>query len=105
MLVLFALICVCHSTTLFVHGLLQETVDGVAEVLLDPNTLSEDGTVALSTKKFSEDGKYMAYGLSLRGSDWITIKVMQVLDKVVQPDTLSWVRYYIAFLLLKISLF
>ncbi len=87
------------------HGLLQETVDGVAEVLLDPNTLSEDGTVALSTKKFSEDGKYMAYGLSLRGSDWITIKVMQVLDRVVQPDTLSWVRYYIAFLLLKISLF
>jgi prolyl oligopeptidase len=62
-------------------------------VLLDPNSLSEDGTVALSIKKFSENAEFLAYGLSSSGSDWVTIKVMRVEDRVVQPDTLSWVRY------------
>lgn len=72
----------------------QDTVEGEGKVLLDPNTLSPDGTVALSTRKFSEDAEFMAYGLSSSGSDWITIKVMRVKDRVVQPDTLSWVRYW-----------
>ena len=62
-------------------------------VLLDPNALSEDGTVALSIKKFSENAEFLAYGLSASGSDWVTIKVMRVEDRVVLPDTLSWVRY------------
>lgn len=71
----------------------QDSLDGEAEVLLDPNSLSEDGTVALSTKSFSENGEFMAYALSSSGSDWVTINVMRVEDRVVQPDTLSWVRY------------
>lgn len=71
----------------------QDSVDGKAEVLLDPNTLSEDGTVALSIKRFSENAEFLAYGLSRSGSDWLTIKVMRVKDRVVLPDTLSWVRY------------
>ncbi len=41
------------------------------EVLLDPNTLSTDGTVALSGLSFSEDGKYAAYSTSASGSDWM----------------------------------
>jgi prolyl oligopeptidase len=61
-------------------------------VLLDPNRLSADGTVALSTKRLSENAEYVAYGLSSSGSDWITIKVMHVADRLVLPDTLSWVR-------------
>ncbi|CAM6029065.1 unnamed protein product [Sphagnum balticum] len=72
---------------------IQETVEGDAEVLLDPNTWSEDGTVALATMDFSHDAKYVAYGQSASGSDWITIKVMHVADRVVQPDTLSWVKF------------
>ena len=66
-------------------------MDGKPEVLLDPNALSEDGTVSLSTLAVSQDAKYMAYGLSSSGSDWVTIKVMNIEDKKVQADTLSWV--------------
>lgn len=76
---------------------LQESLEGDSEVLLDPNTLSSDGTVALSTKRFSEDAEFMAYGLSSSGSDWNTVKVMRVKDRVVQSDTLSWVNYCLQF--------
>lgn len=61
-------------------------------MLLDPNTWSDDGTISLALMRFSEDAAYLAYGQSASGSDWITIEVMRVADKVVQPDTLSWVR-------------
>ena len=47
-------------------------------LLIDPNTLSEDGTVALMGWTFSEDGNLMAYSLSSGGSDWRTVKLMQV---------------------------
>ena len=39
----------------------------------------------------SQDAKYLAYGLSSNGSDWITIKVMQVENKTIELDTVSWV--------------
>lgn len=70
---------------------LQDSLDAKPEVLLDPNGLSEDGTVALSTYAVSEDAKYLAYGLSSSGSDWVTIKVMRIEDKGIEPDTISWV--------------
>ena len=70
---------------------LQDSLEGEAEVLLDPNALSEDGTVSLSSLSVSKDAKYLAYGLSSSGSDWVTIKVMRIADKNVEPDTLSWV--------------
>lgn len=68
-----------------------DSLNGEPEVLLDPNGLSEDGTVSLNTFAVSEDAKYLAYGLSSSGSDWVTIKVMRVDNKSVEPDTLSWV--------------
>ncbi|OVA16005.1 Peptidase S9 [Macleaya cordata] len=71
----------------------QDSLEAKAEVLLDPNSLSEDGTVSLNIAAVSEDAKYLAYGLSSSGSDWVTIKVMRVEDKVVEPDTLSWVKF------------
>ncbi|KAF5178391.1 prolyl endopeptidase-like, partial [Thalictrum thalictroides] len=81
-----------HNTGLQAQSILyvQDSLDAKAEVLLDPNGLSEDGTVALSMAAVSEDAKYFAYGLSTSGSDWVTIKVMRVADKVVEPDTLAW---------------
>ncbi|XP_071712041.1 uncharacterized protein [Rutidosis leptorrhynchoides] len=72
---------------------MQDSLDGKAEVLLDPNGLSEDGTVSLSTYAVSEDAKYLAYALSSSGSDWVTVKVMRIEDKQVEPDTISWVKF------------
>jgi prolyl oligopeptidase len=44
-----------------------------AEVFIDPNTLSQDGTTAVGSTAWSEDGKYMAYAITKGGSDWKTI--------------------------------
>ncbi|XAR64242.1 Prolyl oligopeptidase [Bertholletia excelsa] len=84
-----------HNTGLQAQDVLyvQDTLDGEPVVLLDPNGLSEDGTVSLSTLAVSEDAKYLAYGLSSSGSDWVTIKVMHVEDKRVESDTISWVKF------------
>ena len=55
-----------------------ESLDAEPSVLLDPNTLSEDGTVALSGIAISDNGQYLAYGLSTAGSDWIEYFVKDV---------------------------
>ncbi|CAL5418534.1 unnamed protein product [Camellia sinensis] len=72
---------------------MQDSLDGEPEVLLDPNGLSKDGTVAMSICAVSEDAKYLAYGLSSSGSDWVTIKVKQVENKTIEPDIVSWVKF------------
>lgn len=74
-------------------------MEGKAEVLLDPNGLSEDGTVSLSRVSVSEDAEFLAYDLSSSGSDWVTIKVMRIGDKSNEPDTLSWVSFIYLLLL------
>ncbi|CAI0382351.1 unnamed protein product [Linum tenue] len=84
-----------HNTGLQPQSVLyvQDGLQGEAEVLLDPNALSDDGTVSLGPFSVSEDGNYLAYGLSSSGSDWITIKVMRVEDKTVEEDTISWAKF------------
>ena len=63
------------------------------EVFLDPNTLSEDGTVALNTATFSKDGKLFAYSLASAGSDWVEIFVMDAENKTLLADHIKWVKF------------
>lgn len=63
------------------------------KVLLDPNQLSEDGTVALSGLSISEDGKLLAYGLSTSGSDWQEWKVRDVETGEDLQDHLKWIKF------------
>ncbi|MEX2663510.1 MAG: prolyl oligopeptidase family serine peptidase, partial [Vicinamibacterales bacterium] len=62
------------------------------EVLLDPNTWSEDGTVQLGTFVPSKDAKYAVYGMSRSGSDWQEYKVMELATKKTLDDTVQWVK-------------
>jgi prolyl oligopeptidase len=62
-------------------------------VLLDPNTWSKDGTIALSGLEVSDDGKYLAYGVAEAGSDWQTWKVLEVPTGRELPDELKWVKF------------
>ncbi|MBE0540852.1 MAG: S9 family peptidase [Verrucomicrobia bacterium] len=61
--------------------------------LLDPNTLSADGTVALSGYRITDDGSRMAYGLSSAGSDWQEWKVRDVRTGQDLPDHVKWVKF------------
>ena len=69
------------------------SLDGKPEVLLDPNTLSEDGTIALSGMAITDDGKLMAYGLSVAGSDWQEWKVRNVETGEDLGDRLQWIKF------------
>ncbi len=71
----------------------QDGLNGTPHTLLDPNTLSPDGTVALSTAEFSNDGALMAYALADAGSDWITWHVRRVDTGQDLPDTIRWSKF------------
>jgi len=71
----------------------SETLDGEPRVLLDPNTLSPDGTVALAGYAISEDGRHMAYGLATAGSDWNEWRVRDVDTGEDRADVLRWVKF------------
>ena len=70
-----------------------DSLDGEPRVVLDPNTLSADGTVALSGMSISEGGKLLAYGLSSGGSDWQEWKVREVETGRDLTDHLRWVKF------------
>lgn len=71
----------------------QADLEGEPEVFLDPNKLSEDGTVALASTSFSEDGKYFAYSVSVAGSDWVEIRLMDAETQTILPDLIKWVKF------------
>lgn len=71
----------------------QTTLDAEPSVLLDPNTLSTDGTVALSDYDFSEDGNLLAYSYSKSGSDWHSIKIRNVETGKDYPDLLERIKF------------
>ncbi len=81
-----------YNTGLQNQAVVYVTEDPEAEgrVLLDPNTLSQDGTVALSGMSLTEDGRLMAYSVSVAGSDWQTWKVRDVATGKDLSDEVHW---------------
>ena len=78
-----------NQSVLFV----QKGLNGAPEVLLDPNQLSADGTVALQSTAFSKGQKYFAYAVSASGSDWQEIYVMDFATRKLLPEKLAYVKF------------
>jgi prolyl oligopeptidase len=68
-------------------------LDAAARVLIDPNTLSKDGTVALSTWDVSHDGRYLGYGTAAAGSDWNEFHVRSFASGRDLSDHLKWIKF------------
>src|SRR5213082_1768450 len=71
----------------------QAALTAEPTTLLDPNLLSADGTVALSTLAVSDDGRLVAYGTSASGSDWEEFRVRDVATGRDRPDHLRWIKF------------
>ncbi len=71
----------------------QDSLNAPARVLMDPNTFSKDGTVALAGTSFSDDGKYVAYGVAEAGSDWAKWKIMEIATGKTLDDELKWIKF------------
>lgn len=70
-----------------------DSLGGEARVLIDPNALSEDGTVSLGSFHFSKDRKYLAYVISRSGSDWNEIYVMDAATGKLLDDHIMWAKF------------
>lgn len=71
----------------------QDALNSEARVFLNPNKLSNDGTVALTSLSFSSNGKYAAYTISRSGSDWREIYVMDVATGSLLDDHITWAKF------------
>jgi prolyl oligopeptidase len=69
------------------------SLDAAPEVLIDPNALSPDGTIALTGSAFTDDGRYMAYALSTSGSDWMEWRIREVATGRDLPDLVRWSKF------------
>ena len=72
---------------------IQPGLEADAELLVDPNTWSDDGTVALAAYYPAPDSKHMAYLVQDGGSDWRTAKVMHIESREVLDDELHWLKF------------
>ena len=70
-----------------------DALNAEPSVLIDPNALSKDGTVALGTTSFSDDGRYVAYSVADAGSDWNTWRIIEVETGRLLADELRWVKF------------
>jgi prolyl oligopeptidase len=68
-------------------------LNGKPQVLLDPNKMAADGTLAISGTAVSEDGRLFAYGLAASGSDWNTIHIRDIASNEDLPDLVQWVKF------------
>jgi prolyl oligopeptidase len=71
---------------------IQKGIEGKPEVLLDPNTWSEDGTVLLNAFAPSQDAKLAVYGISRSGSDWQEYNVLDLTTRKPLADKIEWVK-------------
>jgi prolyl oligopeptidase len=78
-----------NQSVLFV----QDALDAPPKLVMDPNTWSKDGTVALAGLAVSDDAKYIAYGTAAAGSDWNTWKVFDLTAGNDLADELKWVKF------------
>lgn len=72
---------------------MREGLKGRDILVIDPNKFSEDGTIALMNLSYSKDGKYLAYGVSVSGSDWQEIKIRDVLTGKDFDEVLKWCKF------------
>jgi prolyl oligopeptidase len=84
-----------HNSGLQNQGVLfvRDGANGEARQLIDPNGWSADGATALAEWTPSEDGKLLAYAIQDGGTDWRTLKVMDVATGKILPDELKWLKY------------
>ena len=71
----------------------QEGLNGEPKVLLDPNTMSADGTVAVSGLSITDDGRLAAYSIADAGSDWVKWYVREVATGRDLPDLVEWSKF------------
>ena len=71
----------------------QESLQSQPRLLLDPNALSEDGTIAMNSLSVSEDGLWLAYALSSSGSDWQKWRIRSVETGIDLHDILEWSKF------------
>ncbi len=71
----------------------EENLGAEPRVLIDPNAMSKDGTVALAAAEVSRDGKWVAYSTAAAGSDWNTIRVRSVDTGKDATDVIEWVKF------------
>ena len=71
----------------------RDGLDGEPRVLIDPNTWAADGATALADYAITEDGSKLLYAIQDGGSDWRTVKVMDVATGEVMEDTIEWVKF------------
>ena len=72
---------------------IKQGLNGCAELFLDPNTLTADGTASVSLLGFSKNKKYLAYAVAQSGSDWSNIYVMEIATKKKLADELAWTKF------------
>ncbi len=76
-----------------VYYMVESLTDDNPRVLIDPNKLSEDGTVALTTLAFSKDGQLLVYGTSASGSDWRSFRIRTIDTGEDYPEVLEWIKF------------
>ncbi len=72
---------------------MQESLDSKPIMVIDPNKLSLDGTIALTIPGFSMDGKLLAYGISKSGSDWQEVRILNIETGKEYPEVIKWLKF------------